>query len=235
MLFEWGDKMDLKSFMENQEKYSAKELIKISFDIFNPYIIASSSFGATSGILVHHIWELNLPIPIVYINTGFLFKETLQYIEIFKEKYSSLNFIEITPEIKKEEFFKNYGIDIIQRNPDLCCKINKVLPFEKYVKENGIKAWISGIRSEQTNIRKETRKISIRKKGLYKISPFLDWSMKKVYYYMKEHEIPFHPLFEKGYTSIGCEPCTDFPIEGDERSGRWKGKNKTECGLHTLI
>lgn len=226
--------MTLEELINRQDKLTPEELIKFAYEVFKPDIIATSSFGATSGVLIDLISKTGLPIKIVYVNTGFLFKETLEYINVIKKKYPKLDFIELNPEITQKELFEQYGDDIFIKNPDLCCRINKVEPLNQYLTKNKIGAWITGVRSDQTDFRKSLERISITKGGFYKISPILNWSSKDVYYYMKDNDIPFHPLYEKGYTSIGCEPCTDLPING-ERSGRWKNKEKKECGLHTEI
>lgn len=224
----------INHLLEEQEKLSAIELIKHSYQVFDNKLIATTSFGATSGVIIHLIYMLRLPIKIIYINTGYLFQETINYIEQLKNIYKEIEFIELKPSISKEEFSKRFGNNLPQTNPDLCCRINKIEPFAKYLKENGIKAWIAGLRSEQTDYRKGLHKITKTEKGYYKVCPILTWTSKEIYYYMKKNSIPFHPLYEIGYTSIGCEPCTDLPTS-DERSGRWKGKSKKECGLHTEL
>lgn len=227
--------MKLDELIEKSESLPAEALIKEAYDIFKPDIIATSSFGANSGVLIDLIAKTNLPIKIVYINTGFLFKETLNYIETLKNLYKNLEFLEISSPQSREDFLKEYGLDIIKENPDLCCKLRKVEPLANYLKENGIKAWFAGLRRGQTDYRQQLKKIELTRTGLYKINPILDWTSKDVHYYMIKNNIPFHPLYEKGYTSIGCEPCTNLPDSTDERSGRWKGKTKKECGLHTNL
>lgn len=227
--------MKLDELIEKSESLPAETLIKEAYNIFKPDIIATSSFGANSGVLIHLIAKTNLPIKIVYINTGFLFKETLDYIETLKNLYRNVEFVEISASQSKEDFLKEQGEDVFIKNPDLCCKLRKEEPLANYFKENKIRAWFAGIRRDQTEFRQRLKKVEITKKGLYKINLILDWTSKDVHNYMVENHIPFHPLYEKGYTSIGCEPCTDLPDLSDERSGRWKGKSKKECGLHTNL
>lgn len=227
--------MSINELIKISDKLDAKELIEKSYEIFKSKIIASTSFGATSGIIIDLIGKLNLPIRIVYVNTGFFFKETLEYIETFKKLYKTANFIEIKASEDRETFLKKYGSDIFTKNPDLCCRERKIKPFYEYIRKNDIKAWISGIRKDQTDFRKKLNRIEILESGLIKIYPLLNWTSKDAYNYMKNNNIPFHPLYEKGYTSIGCEPCTELPDLYDERSGRWKGLCKKECGLHLEI
>ncbi len=226
--------MILEKLLEEQNKLSAEEIIKAAFEVFSPDIIATSSFGVSSGVLIDLIYKAGLPIKIVYINTGFLFKETIEYIDVIKKKYSEMEFIELLPAIDRTNFLTQYGKDIMKHNSDICCQVNKVEPLNKFLIENKIKGWLTGLRREQTEFRKTLQRISLTNAGIYKINPILDWTSKEVYYYMKNNEIPFHPLYSKGYTSIGCEPCTDLPTN-DERSGRWKNSSKKECGIHTKI
>lgn len=227
--------MKINNLIQQQNELTAEELILKSYEIFRDKIIATSSFGTTSGVLIHLLSTLKIPVKIVYVNTGFLFKETIDYIDKLKILYNNLEFVELHPALSREEFIKTYGNNIININPDFCCKINKVEPLKNYLDEQKIQAWFSGLRSEQTEFRKKLKRITLLKNGVYKILPILNWTEKEVYYYMKDNGIPFHPLYEKGYTSIGCEPCTELPDSDDERSGRWKGKKKKECGLHTKI
>jgi phosphoadenosine phosphosulfate reductase len=227
--------MNIEEFIHLSETLDAKELIKKSFEVFKPNIIASTSFGATSGVIIDLIYKLKLPIKIVYVNTGFFFNETIDYIETLKKFYQDINFIEIGAKEDKETFLKKYGDDISKKNPDFCCRERKIIPFYDYIKNNSIKAWISGIRKDQTDFRKKLNKVEVLESGLIKIYPILNWTSKDVYNYLKDNNIPFHPLYEKGYTSIGCEPCTELPDLYDERSGRWKGLCKKECGLHLEI
>ncbi len=224
--------MTLDELKEKGEQLSAPLLIKESYEIFKPLIISTTSFGASSGVLIDLINKSGLQIDIVYVNTSFLFKETLEYIEKIKSLYPRLNFIEVSAEMSKEQFIDKYGVNIYKINPDLCCRLRKIEPLQNFMKEFNIKAWLSGIRRDQTAFRSKLKKIELTKSGIYKISPIIDWTSKDVYNYMEKNKIPFHPLYEKGYSSIGCEPCTDLPDLFDERSGRWKGKDKKECGLH---
>lgn len=227
--------MNSNELKEKSEFLGAMELIIYTYEIFKPKVIATTSFGTNSGVLIDLISKSNLPIKIVYVNTGFFFKETLDYIESIKKIYRHLDFIELKPDMSKDEFLKKYGTDIMKRDPDFCCRIRKISPFYEHIRKNNIKAWISGLRKDQTDYRRGLKKVEVLSNGLWKVYPILDWSSRDVYLYMKENNVPLHPLYKKGYTSIGCEPCTELPDLEDERSGRWKGLCKKECGLHTEI
>ena len=117
-------------------------------------------------------------------------------------------------------------------DPNLCCYLNKVQPMQKALGD--MKAWISGIRRDQTAIRAQAKILELHPNGLLKVNPLLNWTKADVENYIKEYNLPAHPLLAKGYRSIGCAPCTvAVGVSEDERAGRWAGSGKTECGLHT--
>jgi phosphoadenosine phosphosulfate reductase len=116
----------------------------------------------------------------------------------------------------------------------LCCQINKVEPLRRYLP--GVRAWINGRRRDQAATRHDLHVAEAMRDGLHKVNPLAGWTSRDTFYYMEQHGLPTHPLFEQGYASIGCAPCTRPVLAGDdERSGRWAGQNKTECGIHTLL
>jgi phosphoadenosine phosphosulfate reductase len=169
---------------------------------------------------------------VVFINTGFHFAKTLEYRDSIV-KLLGIQLTEIFPRLSFEEFGERYGSDLYDRDPDLCCQINKVGPMREAL--DGVQAWINGRRRNQTPERRGIGHIEITG-SVVKINPLAGWTSRDTYRYLHAHNIPTHPLFEQGYTSIGCEPCTALPIPGqDERSGRWAGTKKRECGIHTIL
>jgi len=119
-------------------------------------------------------------------------------------------------------------------DPNLCCFLHKVQPMQNALK--GYQAWISGIRRDQTAVRARANFLELQEDGLLKINPLLNWTKADVNRYIEEHNLPPHPLYEKGYRSVGCAPCTIAIGENDdERAGRWAGRGKVECGLHTSM
>jgi phosphoadenosine phosphosulfate reductase len=191
----------------------------------------SSSFGAQSAVLLHMLVEIDPSVPVLFLDTGFLFKETLQFKEDLKKRFK-LNIKEFraTPEqmavVKKRLSDPN-------NTPGMCCDDTKVDLMKRSLE--GVTCWIAGLRRSQSSTRKGIDIVEEYGSGLIKVHPIANWSSRDVYDYMKKHDLPFHPLWEKGYTSIGCEPCTSLPLAGDERSGRWAGQSKTECGIHTFL
>jgi phosphoadenosine phosphosulfate reductase len=192
----------------------------------------SSSFGSQAAVLLHMISEIDPTVPVLFLDTGFLFKETIQYKDDLKKRlHLNIKEFRATPEqiaaVKKK-----------LADPDnkagLCCDDTKVDLMKRSLE--GVACWIAGLRRKQSATRKNIDIIEDYGSGLIKVHPIANWTSKDVYDYMKKHDLPFHPLWEKGYTSIGCEPCTSLPVAGqDERSGRWAGQEKTECGIHTFL
>jgi phosphoadenosine phosphosulfate reductase len=136
--------------------------------------------------------------------------------------------------MSQDEQDARYGPDLWKRDPDLCCYLNKVLPMQTALRR--CKAWITGIRRDQSARRANARVVTCRDDGLVKINPLLTWTQQDVWRYIEFHDLPPHPLYGRGYRSIGCAPCTR-PVrsEESERAGRWSGTPKQECGLHTVF
>jgi phosphoadenosine phosphosulfate reductase len=131
-----------------------------------------------------------------------------------------------------DDFARSRTRSLPLEDPNLCCFIHKVQPMQKAMKE--MLAWISGIRRDQTALRAKASILELQEDGLLKINPLLNWTKADIKRYAEEHNLPSHPLFEKGYRSVGCAPCTvAIGVNDDERAGRWQGRGKTECGLHT--
>lgn len=168
---------------------------------------------------------------VFYIDTGFLFKETLDVVERVEKRYG-IRVERYAPRKTKEEMEKECGPELWKRNPDKCCEICKVEPLKEVL--SGLKLWISGIRRYQSPTRADTPIVAWdERNGLIKVSPLAKWTKKQVWDYILEHKLPYNELLDRGYPSIGCEPCTRPVKPGeDPRSGRWAGFDKTECGLH---
>lgn len=197
-------------------------------------IFASSSFQTQSIPLLHLISQVDNTIPVYFLNTGFHFPETLNFRKKIAEQFE-LNVIDVSSGVPKIQQRNEKGRMLYTSDPDYCCYLNKVQPLEPVLQEYDV--WISGVRADQSSTRKA---MSVEQKaqfGILRYHPMLHWNNKMVYDYIKEHNLPKHPLEEKGYFSIGCQPCTikmEFPAE-DGRDSRWFGMNKTECGIHTEL
>ena len=227
--------LDLESLNERFEKEQPEVILRWAIEEFRPKVAVSSSFQTESIVLLHMISEIDLAVKIFFLETGFHFQETLDFKKLVVKTFGLKNVVDLKADPKRrEELMKQYQNEPYKINPDLCCQINKVEPMQEALR--GLDAWISGIRRSQSHMRKDIRIVEEYQGGLFKINPLANVTSGDIWWYIKEHKLPRHALFEKGYLSIGCWPCTK-PVQpgDDERSGRWAGKDKTECGLHTFI
>jgi len=193
-------------------------------------LFTTSSFQTHSIVLLHIISRIDNTIPVFFINTGFLFPDTIRYKDQLAELFN-LNILEVKSSIPKSQQKDIAGDLLFSSDPDYCCFLNKIQPLDAVLAEHDV--WINGVRADQTEIRKEMAVEEKSKFDTLRFHPMLDWTKKEIYAYIRKYNLPKHPLDEQGYISIGCEPCTRKPILGDERSARWFGLNKTECGLNT--
>ncbi len=214
------------------ESKSPQDIIRWAVQEFPEKLAMTSSFGSESGVLLHMVSRIKPSIPVLFIETGYHFPETIQYKKDLIRSLGLTNVIDLKADPKKrEELLRKYQDVPYEKNPDLCCQINKVDSLDEALKD--YHAWMTGIRRHQSDTRKSVRYLEEYTGELYKISPLAGMTSRDCWWYLKEHSIPRHPLYEKGYLSIGCWPCTRPVQEGDdERSGRWAGKSKTECGIH---
>jgi len=210
-----------------------KQILSWAWSEFGPQMALMSSFGPESIVLLHLLSQAAPEMPVYFLETGFHFKETLDYKKEVTTRFN-LNVVDLTSKMPRAEFKERFGEDLYRVDPDLCCEINKVEPLQRAL--SGVKAWASGIRRAQGPTRRDVGVIEEYENGLYKINPLTYWSNKQIWQEIKEHNLPEHPLYAQGYTSVGCWPCTRPVIEGDdERAGRWAGRVKTECGIHTFM
>ena len=191
------------------------------FDVSD--IMLTSSFAATSAMLLKFFSDVNKDQLIYFIDTGYHFKETLIYKDYLTKLYD-LNVLDVTAEEWKHKFTSEDKT--WTKDPDLCCSINKVEPLEK-IKEK-YTVWVSGLMRWQSDNR-SSLDIFEERNGMIKFYPLLDVTQDERESFIKDHHLPFHPLISKGYFSIGCEHCT---VPGKGREGRWNNSPKTECGLH---
>jgi phosphoadenosine phosphosulfate reductase len=225
--------MDLAKQNELFDHAAPQEILKWGWNTFRPEIALLSSFGTESVVLLHMVSEISPGMKVLFLETGYHFPETLAYKKLLTEKLH-LHVEDLTASMPREEFVRAHGDNLYDKNPDLCCDINKVQPLTGALK--GLRAWVSGIRRAQGPTRKDVHILEVYEGGLYKINPITNWSTKDSWNYIREHDLPLHPLFEKGYASIGCWPCTLPVFPGEEaRAGRWAGRVKTECGIHTFM
>lgn len=204
---------------------------------FGDALVMSSSFGAESTLLIHMATRVSPSIPVIFIDTGFLFRETYDFVETLRTRFN-LNLLRYGPHHDVNEFLKRVGEPDATWRSDVegCCAVNKNEPFERAMRQLRPRGWLRGIRRDQADTRRARQIVECSKRfDCYAISPLLNWSSREIHDYMKEHDLPYHPLREQGYASIGCSPlsCTrPIHVGEDSRAGRWSGQAKVECGLH---
>ncbi|MGC2195557.1 MAG: phosphoadenylyl-sulfate reductase [Terriglobales bacterium] len=213
------------------ETWNPEEVLQWAFQTFGNRVEMASGFGAEGMALIDIATRLNPALRVFTVDTEFLFSETYQLIEKVEERYG-ITVERVRPRLTPEAQAEIYGSALWTSNPDQCCALRKVEPLKE--KLAGLRAWITAIRRDQTSARATARKVEWDPKfQLVKINPIADWTTKDVWNYLHAHNVPYNPLHDANYTSIGCTHCTRAILPGeDARAGRWAGFQKTECGLH---
>jgi phosphoadenosine phosphosulfate reductase len=205
------------------EAMSAEELLRWAHEEFGRRLCLTCSWQRQSSALVHMVSDLGLDVDVIELDTLVLFPETYETRDELVARY----------DLKLKSFRPIDPIDRLwETDPDRCCGIRKVEPLERALAGYG--AWITGIRREQSPSRANAQKVEWSERyGVWKVQPLVDWSSKRVDAYLTVNEVPYNPLHDRGYPSIGCIHCTRPVAAGeDERAGRWAGSGKLECGIH---
>jgi phosphoadenosine phosphosulfate reductase len=215
------------------ESATPQEILRWAVDRFAPLFTMATAFGPEGMVILHMLAEIAPDTPIFNLDTGYQFQETLELRDRVAQRYG----IEVElkrPELSVAEYESQNGGPLYKSDPNRCCADRKLAVLHKAVE--GMHAWASAIRRDQSPDRAKAPIVGWDKKfGLVKVSPLANWTKQQVWKLITEHNIPYNPLHDQGYTSIGCWPCTRAVMFGeDERAGRWSGFAKTECGLHTL-
>jgi len=207
----------------------AQDVIRWAAEAFQGRVLISQSMANTA--LAHIVHTVAPEIPLVFIDTGYHFDETLATRDALVAR-TGLTVLNLTPVQTVAEQDAEHGPDLWRRDPDLCCRLRKVEPMEELLL--GYDAWISGLRIAAAPHRAGTPIVSFDdRRGVLKVNPLLHWSDDDLLRYTLENDVPVNPLMYEGYPSVGCAPCTHPVAEGDDpRAGRWRGLGKTECGLH---
>jgi len=232
-------KDEVYSLAAQFENADTEEILRWCWDRFGTRAAIGTSFQGAGLVMIHQAIKAGLPFPIFTLDTQLLFPETValqkRLEDFFEVKIESL-FPDQTPEEQAVE----YGPELWNRKPDLCCTLRKVLPLQKKLEQLAV--WITGLRRQQSETRKKTGILELyhfdvlRDHYILKLNPMANWSREDIWTYIKENKIPYNPLVDQGYRSIGCMPCTRPTASGeDERAGRWTGFEKAECGIHTFL
>jgi phosphoadenosine phosphosulfate reductase len=215
------------------EDWSPQQLLSWAFERFGDDIAISSAFGSEGMVLIDMASRVHPGFRLFTLDTEFLFPETYSLMDQIEDRYG-VEIEKVYSLLSPEEQARVYGPSLWNRNPDLCCELRKVESLRRKLRE--LRAWITSIRRDQTSVRAHARKIEWdRKFSLVKINPIADWTSEQVWSYIHQHQVPYNPLHDRNYPSIGCTHCTRAIRPGeDPRAGRWPGFRKTECGLHAL-
>ncbi|MGH7821499.1 MAG: phosphoadenylyl-sulfate reductase, partial [Candidatus Binatia bacterium] len=225
--------VDVQEIDARFEAAAPREILRWAAESFAPDVILTCSFQHDGVALAHMLRGIDSSVPVLFVDTGYHFSETLAYMEEITRRFD-LNLRVLRPSMPREQFARQHGLDLYSRDPDLCCAINKVAPLREALQ--GVRCWINGRRRNQSSLRRAISIVERYEGGVHKVNPLVNWTSQDTHRYLVQHGIPEHPLFEKGYASIGCAPCTRPILAGeDERAGRWSGTGKTECGIHTLL
>jgi phosphoadenosine phosphosulfate reductase len=218
------------------ERAAPQEIVRWALEESGLQRIAiASAFQLEGTCLIHMATRIRPDIPILFLQTGFHFAETLAFKERLTEQLG-LNVVDLTGDHTVESQAEAFGPRLYERDPKRCCELNKVIPFDRALRR--YEAWMTSMRRDSAWTRKGTPIVSQTRfeddgKRLVKINPVANWTRQDAFTYLKDYDLPSNPLYDLGYASIGCAPCTRLVFPGeDERAGRWSGLLKTECGIH---
>ncbi|MPY89680.1 MAG: phosphoadenylyl-sulfate reductase [Luteitalea sp.] len=224
----------LEEVADHLEGWSVRDILAWACDQFAPRLTLATGFGTEGCVLIDAIGTNRLPVDLFTLDTGLLFPQTYALWRTLESRYD-LTIRAVRPRLTVEQQAVQHGPALWTRDPDACCAIRKALPLRTELAK--FDAWISAIRREQTPARARARVVEWDAKfDVVKINPLAAWTKDDVWTYIDTHDVPVNPLHEESYPSIGCMPCTSPVAPGEnERAGRWRGRAKTECGLHDRL
>lgn len=230
--------MNLHPELPDLEGKDARDILAFALDRFGSRTAISTAFGPSGVVVMHLASTLDPGIRAFFLDTGFHFPETLEMVDRVRARLG------ITVEVVRPDAAAVAVLDpegapsrLHARDTDACCGLRKVEPTRRVLAD--LDAWITGLRRDQGPSRAATPVLEVKEsegRALVKVNPLVAWDRKAVWAYLFAHDLPYNPLHDRGYPSVGCWPCTrPAAADGDERAGRWAGEAKTECGLHTRI
>ena len=213
------------------EDSTPQDILRWAADNYHPRLCMATAFGAEGCVILSMLAEIQPDVYVFNLDTGYQFEETKQMINVINERYGILVHT-ISAEESTQAMEERFGGPIYNSNPEECCRIRKVEPLKRAVK--GWAAWITAIRREQTGTRANAGIVEWDNKfQLVKINPLANWTKKRLWEYITERNVPYNPLHDQGFPSIGCWPCTRAIQRGeDDRAGRWTNFRRKECGIH---
>lgn len=219
-----------RRFCSDAEEMATRLLLDDAINgFFRGRIALVSSFGAEAAILLHLVSRIDRGVPVVFLDTGKLFGETLRYRDALVAKLGLTDIRNVEPDAGAIALADSDGM-LFSRDPDACCRLRKVEPLERAL--TGFAAWITGRKRFQGGLRGDLPVIE-EASGRIKLNPLALWSAREIDAYFSAYDLPRHPLESQGFRSIGCMPCSSPAAPGDDaRAGRWRGRRKSECGIH---
>ena len=233
MAIESGTTMDLAEISRKLDDARPQEILRWAVETYGDKLTMATAFGPEGCAILHMLSEIDPKVRVFNLDTGYQFAETLELRERIATRYG-IEVEYVRSAVSMPDYEASHGGPIYGSDPDRCCRDRKILPLHKAVV--GYDAWISAIRADQSTHRARADVVGWDAKfGLAKINPLLKWTKRDVWAFVVANDVPYNPLHDQGYPSIGCWPCTKPVGQGDdERAGRWAGQAKTECGLHSL-
>ncbi|MEO9254318.1 MAG: phosphoadenylyl-sulfate reductase [Tepidiformaceae bacterium] len=222
---------DIDSISARFESATPQETVAWAVQTFGDGLSVGASFGGASGMaILHMVAALKPNVHVFVLDTDYLFEETHETMRRSVPALGLTNMQVYKPALSHEQQAAQFGAALWMRDPDACCDIRKIAPNR--VALEGKTAWVSGLRRDQSEGRADTPIVAWNQKfGVVKLNPLANWTEKQTWEYIMANNIPYNPLLNQGYTSIGCYNCTIPGVQG--RAGRWQGFEKDECGLHT--
>ncbi|HEY9827980.1 MAG TPA: phosphoadenosine phosphosulfate reductase [Stenomitos sp.] len=229
---------DLQQLNHKFETADPQEIVQWCLEHIPEGLVQSSAFGASGMVTLDMLYRLlrpSPPVPVLFIDTLYHFPETLQHLKTAKAHYGlDLRIFRPLGFDTAEEFEAIYGEQLWERDLDRYQQLTKVEPLQRALTALEVKTWLTGRRRDQAEARAELPIFERDKRGCLKVNPLANWSYRKVWKYIVEHQVPYNPLYDLGYTSIGDRPLTTSTTAGEgERAGRWRGSARTECGMHS--
>jgi phosphoadenosine phosphosulfate reductase len=226
---------DLPALNERLEAAHPREIVRWALlESGFERIALASAFQAEGTCVMHMASEIRSDVPVLFLNTGYHFAETLAFRAQLTERLG-LDVVDLVGEHTVESQAAAYGPRLYERDPDRCCQINKVEPMLEALR--GLDAWVTAFRRDSSPTRAAAPIVDRYEldpgRSIVKVNPVATWTRRDVWAYLREHDLPHNPLYDLGYASIGCAPCTRIQLPGEpERAGRWAGLSKWECGIH---
>jgi phosphoadenosine phosphosulfate reductase len=230
---------EVRALADRFETAPLPEILGWAWERFGSRAAIGTSFQGAGLVMIHHAVKAGLPLPVFTLDTQLLFPETLETKRRL-ENFFELKIESLLPDQTPEEQAAELGPELWTTRPDTCCTLRKVVPLQRKLEQ--LAMWITGLRRQQSETREKTRILELyhfdvlRDRYILKLNPMANWSREAVWSYIAEQQIPYNPLHDRGYRSIGCWPCTRATASGEnERAGRWTGFDKSECGIHTFL